>query len=50
MNVELAQERIRAYWDRDPCDSGLSSRERSSREFLLARPAGELLTEFEISA
>ena len=35
MNVELAQERVRAYWDRDPCDSGLSSRERSSREFFL---------------
>src|SRR5258705_11245887 len=29
------QERVRAHWDRQPCDSELSTRERLSREFFL---------------
>ena len=29
------QERVRAHWDRQPCDSELSTRERLSREFYL---------------
>ena len=31
----LAQERVREHWDRQPCDSELSSRESSSRDFYL---------------
>src|SRR5881394_1542175 len=35
MDGAVAQERVRAYWDRRPCDSELSARERLSREFFL---------------
>ena len=28
MDGALAQERVRAHWDRQPCDSELSARER----------------------
>jgi SAM-dependent methyltransferase len=35
MDGVVAQERVRAYWDRRPCDSELSTRERLSREFFL---------------
>ena len=35
MDGAVAQERVRAYWDRRPCDSELSTRERLSREFFL---------------
>jgi len=35
MNGVLAQERVRAHWDRQPCDSELSAREPASREFYL---------------
>src|SRR5258708_14817977 len=38
MDAVVAQERqegVRAHWDRPPCDSELSSRERLSREFFL---------------
>jgi SAM-dependent methyltransferase len=35
VNGEAAQEGVRKYWDRQPCDSELSTRERSSREFFL---------------
>jgi SAM-dependent methyltransferase len=33
MDGALAHERVRAHWDRQPCDSELSARERLSREF-----------------
>lgn len=33
MDGALAHERVRAHRDRQPCDSGLSARERLSREF-----------------
>jgi len=38
MDAVIAQERqeqVRAHWDRQPCDSELSTRERLSREFYL---------------
>src|SRR2546430_16729546 len=35
MDAAVAQERVRAHWDRQPCDSELSARERLSREFFL---------------
>src|SRR5919109_4641629 len=35
MDGALAQERVRAHWDRQPCDSELSAHERLSREFFL---------------
>src|SRR5881227_800991 len=35
MDGAVAQERVRAHWDRQPCDSELSARERLSREFFL---------------
>ena len=35
MDGAVTQERVRAYWDRQPCDSELSARERLSREFFL---------------
>ncbi len=35
MNGEVAQERVRAHWDREPCDSALSTREPWSREYFL---------------
>src|SRR5438309_3037251 len=35
MDGAVTQERVRAYWDRQPCDSELSARERLSRECFL---------------
>src|ERR1700716_282040 len=35
MDAVIAQEQVRAHWDRQPCDSELSTRERLSREFFL---------------
>ena len=35
MDAAVAQERVRAHWDRQPCASELSARERLSREFFL---------------
>jgi SAM-dependent methyltransferase len=35
MDGALAQHRVREHWDRQPCDSELSTRERNSREFFL---------------
>ena len=35
MDGVVAQARVRAFWDRQPCDSELSARERLSREFFL---------------
>lgn len=35
MNVELAQEQVRAHWDRQPCDSETSTKERLSGAFFL---------------
>lgn len=35
MDGALAQERVREHWDRQPCDSELSTREPASRAFFL---------------
>jgi SAM-dependent methyltransferase len=35
VDVVLAQERVREHWNRQPCDSELSAREPTSREFFL---------------
>ena len=35
MDGVLAQERVREHWDRQPCDSELSEREPTSRDFYL---------------
>jgi SAM-dependent methyltransferase len=35
MDAVIAQEQVRAHWDRQPCDSELSTRERLSREFFV---------------
>ena len=35
MHSDLAQERVRAYWNDKPCDSELSDRERLSRDYFL---------------
>jgi hypothetical protein len=35
MDGVLAQERVREHWDRQPCDSELSAREPTSRDFYL---------------
>jgi SAM-dependent methyltransferase len=35
MDGVLAQERVRKHWDRQPCDSELSTREPTSRDFYL---------------
>jgi SAM-dependent methyltransferase len=35
MDGVLAQERVREHWDRQPCDSELSTREPNSRDFYL---------------
>jgi SAM-dependent methyltransferase len=35
MDVVLTQERVREHWDRQPCDSELSTREPTSRDFFL---------------
>jgi SAM-dependent methyltransferase len=35
MNSRFAQDLVRAYWDRKPCDSELSDRDRLSREYFL---------------
>lgn len=35
MDGVLAQERVREHWDRQPCDSELSSRGPTSRDFYL---------------
>jgi len=35
MDSVLAQERVRAYWNENPCDSELSDRVRLSREYFL---------------
>jgi SAM-dependent methyltransferase len=35
MDAVIAQEQVRAHWDRQPCDSELSTRARLSREFFL---------------
>ena len=35
MDSALAQDRVRAFWDREPCDSDLSDRERLSRDYFL---------------
>lgn len=34
-DARAIQERVRAYWDGKPCDSDLSERERSSKEYFL---------------
>jgi hypothetical protein len=35
MDSVLAQDRVRAYWNSNPCDSELSDRDRLSREYFL---------------